>query len=472
LLGLLHGKLSTDCGAARARIDAHLLACWVNPALPDPLLVLSRSDTYHYHNLPDLSKYLRQALSSGDWGSNIVTSFMAVYCLQLKKQKRCFKETSLVERAGLINLLHGLLLGLYPYNTRHLNFEQRVKVAGALRVALVSGAQLDFILKNESLVQFAVVEYLANVLPDFFPVEDAMLVRGVQSRFSVNQVCENFRVLAMAAVQDTDMWSKLTELASLQLPALHRQLKVSNLKLVRRQAAQRIPAFVWPILTSEGFYDALLDLPVMPVTGSNMIAQIKLLFPDFDFAKLQAVEFLWSNVALSLLPQQTVDAQRKALRSHGSCQIYQRSLTTLHACLPCALRSKNSLLTQKFAYNCASDTLQCATCSRHTTPVHMLGRVLAVRDVSYYLCAGCLKPTVWKGDVSKCQGCEKKPERQDVSVCVACNKKAVEVIHKVIDLDTMRLAVTPLCFQHAKHCVVSRSTVYDTRSLMRELYSK
>lgn len=468
--------LSTDCGAARSRIDAHLLACWVCPERPDPLLVLSSQDTFHYHNLPDLSKYLRRALAVGDWGSNIVSSFMAVYCLQLKKQKRAFENTALVERVALINLLHGLLLGLYPYNTRHMNFEHRVRIAGSLRVAMVSGSQLDFILRNEGLVQIAVVEYMANVLPDFLPVEDAMLVRGVQSRFSINQVCENFRTLATplldGALDDDDMWRQLAELATSQLPALHRQLKVSNLKLVRKQSPQRVPGFVWSTLATTGFYESLLDLPVMPVTGSNMIAQIKLLFPDFTFAQLQTVEFLWSNVMLSVLPRQTADQQRETLAAHGSCEIYQRSLTSIQACLPCALKSKNSLLTQKFAYNCAENSLQCATCSRTATKVNMLGRVLTVRDVSYYLCAGCLQPTPWKGDVSCCSMCEKAPPRQDMTMCVACGKKAVEVINKVLDLDSMRLTYTPLCFQHAKYCVMSKSTLYDTRSLMKELYGK
>jgi len=186
---VLHGLLKTDCGAARARIDAHLLACWVSAKSPDPWLVLARSDTFHYHNLPDLSPYLRQALSSGDWSSNVVCSFMAVYCLQLKKQKRVFQSTALGERAALSNILHCLLLGLCPYNTSCMDFRQRVLITGELREVLVSDRQLEFILENDSLIQFAVVEYLANVLPDFLPVEDALLVRGVQSRFSVNQVC-------------------------------------------------------------------------------------------------------------------------------------------------------------------------------------------------------------------------------------------------------------------------------------------
>lgn len=467
---MLHERLSTDCGAARARIDAHLLACWLDPVRPDPMFVLSNTDTFHYHNLPDLSKYLRHALAVGDWGSNIISAFMAVFCLQLKKQKRTFQSTALVERTALVNLLHGLLLGLYPYNTRHMNFDLRIKIVGELRIVMCSGSQLEFILDHEELIHFAVVEYLANVLPDFMPVEDALLVKGMQSRFSINQVCETFRVAATEVVESSaTMWTDLNKLAKAQLPALHRQLKVSNMKIIRRQNVPRVPNAVWTTLASHGFYDRLLELPLMPMTGTNMIAQIKLLCPDFDFLQLQTLEYFWSNIMLCVLPRQTAEKQQKTLSKYGSCQTYQDALTHVAACLPCALKSRSGLLTQEFAYNCIDDILQCATCSRTVHKINMLGRVLTIRDVSYYLCSGCLRPTVWKGDMNMCSACESPSVRQDLSTCVACSKKTFEVVRKVIDVDTMRILSTPLCFHHAKYCVLAHSTIYDTKSLMKEL---
>ena len=472
MLEALHGRLSTDCGAARARIDAHLLACWLQPKSPDPVLVLQRSDTYHYHNLPDLTRYLRHALAVGDWGANIVTAFMAVYCLQLKKQKRTFCSTSLPERTALINLLHGLLLGLYPYNTRHMPFDQRVWVAGELRLLFDQGSPLEFILSHEPLIQFAMVEYLSNVLSDFCPVEEALLVRGAHFRYSINQVCENFRSAAAPLVAQEHAWDALNELAAAHLPSLFRQLKVSNMKVTRRLCQRRVSPSTASAWVASNLYERLLDLPVMPITSSNMISQIKLLCPDMDFVQLQSVEAFWESVFFALLPDQVVALQQELLNSHGACSLYQQESQRFYACLPCAFRSKSSVLSQEFAYNCMEDTLQCATCSRVVIPINLLGRTLTIRETSYYLCCGCLRPTIWAGNMLECNACRKQADPISTTTCVACNKKAVEVMHKVVDIDTMRLTYTPLCFQHAKNCIVSKSTVYDTKSLMRDLYSK
>jgi len=441
----------------------------VSPSNPDPWLVLQAQDTYHYHNLPDLTRYLRQALSDGDWSTNIVCAFMAVYCLQLKKQKRVFEQTKLMERAALVNLLHGLLLGLYPYNTRHLPFDCRVRIAGELRQVLVGGAPLQFLLDNEALIQFAVVEYMSNVVSDFCPVEESMLVRGPQSRFSINQACENFRA-QLSAADLQDLWPSLNAVAATNLPALYRQLKISNLKLGKRHTSQRMSPHIMSTLSQDGFFENILRMPSMPVTSTNMIAQIKLMCPDMEFLELQTVEYFWENVFMSNLPRQMVEVHRDLLAMHGACETYQRAVQLMHVCLPCALKSKASVLKQKFAYNCNERHVQCATCSKVVVPIHMLGRALTIRDSTYYLCGGCLQPTLWRGSIFKCANCEPHPEPQNMAQCVACSKKAIETIHKVIDLDALRITYTPLCFQHAKACVLSQSTVYDTQSLMRELY--
>ena len=470
LLKFLHGKLRTDDGASRARIDAHLLACYVSPKNPDPRLVLAPEDTFHYHNLPDLSNYLRQALACGDWGSNLVSSFMAVYCFQVKKQKRSYRFTRLVERAALVNLLHGLLLGLYPYNTHHCTFEHRVAAVGAIREVMTSDGMLDFILQHDSLIQFAMVEYLSNVVPDFMPVEEALLVRGQQSRFSINQVCESFRVSAAPLYEGPNLWAALNDLAASNISSLFRQLKACNAKVSRAPAQCRASSGVWNSLSKDEFYTGLLDLPLLSLSGANNIAQIKILCPGFSFEELQAVEFFWSNVFLSNLPAHSYQSQVKVLAKHGSCQTYQRALSHIHVCFVCALKTKSPILGQKFAYNCTQRIMQCASCSRVASTVNMMGRILRVRDTSYHLCQWCLRPTSG-GLLQRCKHCAEAPERQDLSCCVVCSKKTFEVIHKVLDLDTLRIAHTPLCFHHARHGVMSQSTVYDTKSLLREFCS-
>ena len=457
--------------AARATIDAHLLACYVSRSNPDPLLVLPRALTYHYHNLPNLTYYMRLGLVSGDWGSDIVRSFMAVYCLQVKKIKRSYATTSLVERTAMVNLLHGFLMGLYPYNTRHGTFEYRVFVAGSLHSISTGDSVLDFIEGHESLFQFAMIEYLSNVVPDFCPVEEGFLLRDAQYRFNVNQVCENCRSSALPIVQQggADVWSRLNELAGSMLHALYRQLKVSNLKLNRRQDTQRVNLSLVMEISENGLFDKIMGMPYMPVTSPNMINQIKLLCPDLSFRQLQAVEYFWEIMMISVLPKNVLDMQLGVLEKFGSCELLQRSMQCVHVCLPCALKTKGTVLSQKFAYDSIHDRMHCAACSKIVAPINLLGRVLSVKNVSYYLCCGCLQPVVWRGDLTVCGGCKKHEPQKCTSTCVACKRKAVEVIHKVLDLDSLQITYTPLCYTHSKSSVLSHSTVYDLKSLMTEL---
>lgn len=470
-LDVLHGVLCLQQGAARAAIDAHLLACYVSRTNPDPLLVLPRSLTYHYHNLPNLTHYMRAGLVSGDWGSDIVRSFMAVYCLQVKKIKRSYVSTALVERTAMVNLLHGFLLGLYPYNTRHGTFDYRVFVAGSLHGIVTGDGVLAFIEQNESLFQFAMIEYLSNVVPDFCPVEEVFLLRDAQYRFNVNQVCENYRSSALSIVESggSNVWSGLNELASSMLHALYRQLKVSNLKLNRRQDTQRVNLALVNEISNNGLFDKIMDMSYMPVTSPNMINQIKLLCPDLSFRQLQAVEYFWEIVMVSNLPKNVLEMQLDVLQKFGSCELLQRSMQSIYVCLPCALKTKGSVLNQKFAFDCIHGRMHCSACSKVVCPINLLGRVLFVKNVSYYLCCGCMQPVIWQGDLTACAACRKHEPPKCTSTCVACKRKAVEVIHKVLDLDLMQITYTPLCYTHSKSSVLSHSTVYDLKSLMMEL---
>ena len=463
--------LCLDQSAARATIDAHLLACYVSKSSPDPLLVLPRNLTYHYHNLPNLTHYMRSGLVTGDWGSDIVRSFMAVYCLQVKKIKRAYASTSLVERTAMVNLLHGFLMGLYPYNTRHGTFDYRVFVAGSLRTMVTGDGVLAFIEGHEFLFQFAMIEYLSNVVPDFCPVEESFLLRDAQYRFNVNQVCEGFRAAALPVVEagGADVWGNLNDLASSMLHALYRQLKVSNLKINRRQTNQRVNIGLVNEISDHGLFEKIMDMPYMPVTSPNMINQIKLLCPDLNFKQLQAVEYFWEIMMVSALPRNVLDMQLEVLEKCGSCELLQKSMQCVYVCLPCALKTKGVVLNQKFAFDCIRGNMHCAACSRVVAPINLLGRVLSVKNVSYYLCCGCLQPVVWQGDLTTCGACRKHEPPKCTSTCVACKRKAVEVIHKVLDLDSLQITYTPLCYTHSKSSVLSHSTVYDLKSLMTEL---
>jgi len=460
----------------RAEIDAHLLAFYVNREQPNPLLVLRREDTFHYHALPDLMKYMRKSIAYNDWTLSTTAVLMAPFCLQIKRQinKRSSVPCSRCERAALLNLLHGLLLGLYPYNLKHMTFEHRIRIAGEVHKILTGSAvtQRGFIVKYEPLLLVAMIEYLANVIPDFCPVEEQLIIRCLQCRYSLNQLCENFRVAAMDVILDNgDMWGSLNKIAEAQLPIMLRQLKMNNHKFGRTPSySLRMPASIWSTLLDSGFYEKLMALRYIPVTQCNMIAQIKLTQPDLNFAELQAVEYFWNNIFVCALPNNIVMQQMQALNRLGSCSIHQHSFTRLHVCLLCALRSKTPMLAQKFAYNCTTSMLQCAACSRKATPINLLGRLLRIKNNSFYLCTKCLHPVLWDGtnDFDQCVHCKTPPVPQNMAACAVCNHKAVETASNVLHVERLKLVQVPLCVVHAKKFI--SSLVYDLHSLANDLH--
>ena len=59
----LHSRLKEDY-SVRWEIDTHLLALHYYPSgTPPKWMTLDMSDTYHYHNLPDLMHIVRQTLA-------------------------------------------------------------------------------------------------------------------------------------------------------------------------------------------------------------------------------------------------------------------------------------------------------------------------------------------------------------------------------------------------------------------------
>ena len=111
--------------------------------------------------------------------------------------RNCTNETPLT--GVYINTLMGLLLGLYPQCSKRPGFNMRVRILRAVRVLLTSSTQVqtEFILKHVSLIRLAMVEYFANVLELYCPVEYQLLQRHIDIKAYVNlcrSSCDLFRV--------------------------------------------------------------------------------------------------------------------------------------------------------------------------------------------------------------------------------------------------------------------------------------
>lgn len=427
------------------------MACFVGGlGAPHPLWVLRPEDVYCYGNLPDLTPYIRQCFM-GDT-SNLVSSVLGVVFLH---QKHRVATGPISMQCALVNLVHGLMLGLYPYNMRKGTFELRVAIAGMLRLQMTT-APLAFLNSHPSLVTLSAVEYVMNVLPDYCPVEHAIVQRLPHGRMVINNICEQFRgSLTLPLV-----WSEVEAVAAGLLPFVTRQMKFNchRVRVPRQTVRYRQISDI----------DAILDMPV--VCGPVCLSVIALVCPGLDFAGLEDVETLWNGLAVHSLPACFAEQQRERLVSMGSCSKIQRHRSTVHLCVHCAFRTKTDIMQQLFSWDCGRGALVCVQCNRVALDVCMVGRLLSVVGRSYILCVKCLSLCQWKGG-GICEGCRDAAALAPVhqEKCEFCEQKNVVCKVDVVDLCALRLHGVSLCAKHAKHCVQAKGTRYDMAGLELEM---
>lgn len=454
-------------------INRYLIASYVNFHNPPTYAVLNITDTFHYFNLPNLFSFLQKSLANGNWNTNIISSFMAVFVLQIKKNKRVFNTSNLCQRTALINILHGLLLGLYPFNLKTVKFANKVKIVGAINKLFMCNSPIQFILNHESLISVAMIEYLSNVLADFWTVEHAILIKTQHSRLNINQICESFRVNVETFYDNENFWTQLNTSAQNLLPALHRQLKLNNNKIMKKNFNYRIPSKILKHINDQDLCTTILNLPVLNKNCINVVSQIKIMCPEFGFDDLQSVEAFWTHIRVFPSSKILFEQQKEVLEKYNYCDIFKHSLSSFHICVQCALKPNSCAFQQKFAYNCMDKKLMCTSCSREAVNVNLVGKVLCIADNSFFLCKSCLAVMKWDGVHYNCQACRPKNlHTKNMMTCFFCHKKTYEITHKVINTETLSIEYIPLCFLHTKTYITSSSTVYDLHSLKKEFGSK
>jgi hypothetical protein len=397
---------------------------------------MNPADAYHYNNLPDLTYYLRRHLVENTWESDILGGLMAPFCLHINRTLRPRSEpkSNHLTRAAAINLLHGLMLGLYPFNVRQPAFVRRVALAGTLRSLMCSSPQqqLEFIQNHERLLTLSMMEYLANVVVDYCPVEEALLIRTTQCRSVVNHLCDAFR--AAAGDSNTLDWTSMEAQAAQSLLSVQRQLKLCNIRPCKRSGPRVNAQTLTPHLISTALESAMI-----PISTPNLVAQIQLLRPDLNFQEIQAIEFLWSNITLHSLPRTLCVDQLDRLERFGSCSRLKQAIQTIRICIPCALGKKACILQHRCSLHCPTSKLLCTSCSHGMQEIHMIGRVLTVRQTSYFLCPKCLRPTPWTHTFEGCESCLAKSPPTHQETCHICESRHVATSYQVVDYHTLSM---------------------------------
>lgn len=138
-------------------------------------LVMPARDAPQFGTLPDLGRQIRGVLAGEeprDFTAGLVAQ--ALPCL-----RRAHKPLPGPCTAAL-NLLLGLVLGLYPDVGKRPPFGVRARLFGRVHRLLTSepAVQAAFVASHAMLVVLACMEYLARVVPSLLPAEHEFLVES------------------------------------------------------------------------------------------------------------------------------------------------------------------------------------------------------------------------------------------------------------------------------------------------------
>lgn len=454
----LHQRLKHEYNT-RWEIDCFLLALHHDRARPRWWMVLDICDTYHYHNLPDIAFLVRDTLMGLCCAAWLQRLFNIFICGKRYKRLIGTSDTCCQLTAAVINTLHGLLLGLYPFNERRSDLGTRVHIAGQIHTVLVGGRHLQFINDHPQLLCLSLMEYILNAVHDFCPVEWALLSISTGTRSQCLATIEAFREAHVDPKPAT--WEQL-ELAATPV--------VSSLVKFFKDAAlyQHKPR---PVVTQATAGHLPLALSTRMIHNSSSIfGQLKCALPDIDFAQSEALEQIWTSVYMRQLPAHTTMAQMRALDSLGKmCHLVEKELHHLPLCLTCALTRRSDVMKSLFRHDTITGRLVCNECLNHQAVVHinLLGRILYVRDKAVVLCDRCLRPRHWE---ARCV-CEEEEAAKPEGCCV-CAAANVTTHKEIVDIRRFRMKTVHFCYKHTLSCVLNPATVYDVGALERELQFK
>ncbi len=457
----LHSRLRDDY-SVRGLLDCHLLALYYNEGSPLHWMVLDYSDTYHYFNLPDLMYIIRSTLMGLCPNICLQRLFNMFLCGKRYRRLLHTNNNNCQLTSAIVNTLHGLLLGLYPFNERRMDLQKRAWLAGAVHVVLTDGNHSDFINEHQYLMCLSLMEYIVNAVEDFCPVEWVLLGISASAKSQCLASFEAFREATVAlAAGSVDFWSKLEIDAQGIVSSLVKFFKGASLYQHRPKS----------VLSASHMRHLPLAMSTRVIQNSSSIfGQLRAAIPGINFNAAESLEEIWTTIYIRRLPAYTTMKQMSALeRIGGMCSFLEQQLHVFPLCLLCALTRRSDVLKSLFRHDCVSGGLVCNECMNltHVVNVNLLGRVLYVRDKAIVLCEKCLRPKCWDALCS----CDSEEAECAIGCCV-CQNSNVFSSKEVIDVSSLRMRSVGFCYKHSLSCVVSDATVYDLKTLENEMRNR
>ena len=380
--------------AAERQLNTYLLAA-VAPAGEPRSLILPLADAPQPGMLPDLGHMIHRVMARDP--IQCCLSAVIEQCIpSLRHTTRSISYTD--SQDVILNMVMGMLLGLYPDNTKKPGFRVRAQLYCQMHCLLTSSREIqtEFCKNHEEVIILACMEYIARIVPIHMPVQAQMLTHrdsptaGFYRR--IPGLCDELRQSLDEAVDqgETACWPLVCTICSGKVA------KVSRLKRVPVLANQRESPAWNPGNTSAsapaGMQDDVYKYLEVPRLYAATTDEFKLLASGLGL-KPSLLQLIQTEVQISPLPRNLLEIQWLALQelagsSHRKAYLRTRRYLCIHCLLTHAAKT-SPMATLRL------DTLQqrlvCATCLKHELVcVNLLGRILSFRKQQYFLCPQCM----------------------------------------------------------------------------------
>lgn len=291
--------------------------------------------------------------------------------------------------------------------------------------------QLQFMQAHPSLMRICFMEYSINAMMDWLPCERALLLAHPQSLSSLAAtsssspfppfssavtsvasgqyqhmmtmrkqqqqamqtysniavaMCDIFRQDAIITGQES--WQLLNGMAAI---SIERCIRVCKFKLFKAPE----PIVKGPHLNPELFDEAGIMMSGMLQPNSMDLAMR--LFGD-DRQKAATCMLVHSNLKVFPLPEcVAIQQMESADRMYSACSARLRAVQRMSFCSVCAINGKG--FSSKLRICCITGKVSCIVCPPGTVvTINMIGTLLKIGSVYYYLCPCCINLKVWASD--------------------------------------------------------------------------
>lgn len=418
------------------------------------------ADAPHHSTMPDLGAVLHTVLSRETSASSSLKLVVELCIPRFRHLARPIPFTD--SQHTLLDLILGLLLGLYGGCVKKPRFSVRATLFARIRSVMVSTAdeQTRFCKQNEALILFGCMEYMARVFPVFMSTQFKIICEGDP------HVLAFYRRIPPLA-DELRQWIDTED----QIPAWHAIINECKGKMDRITRLKRggqnpghlaIPSGGAGGMRGGGGSGHLLKPPSLhnessatthmlhtawnaPLLGPNPTPnEFKLLGMDLGVPG-DIVQWIQQEVSIAPLPYNLRAMQLEGIRRKGITKSRSSYLQThWPICVRCIFSHKHNSAPPsrlQLRLDTVSRGMVCAAClSRDIVYVNMLGRTMRYHNTTLFVCPTCVtvhpftsirqQPWTrrWGDDDATCPCQEvvpkKRQEKQARHSCCVCGENS------------------------------------------------